>query len=85
MKCPRCKKHIKYPTKRQLMAWTYRYGFQLSEKEAAARMNITPRAHRMLLARMRKIWPNMGPVKHPVEPKITSFDENRDSEPKTQF
>jgi len=90
MRCPHCRKHIAYPTQRQLLAWTYRYfGKATWEditpiKEVAQRMNISRDAVLKLLQELRKSWPQLAPKKDRKK-KTYIFDEMRDSEVKIHF
>lgn len=80
MKCPRCKKHINYPTERQLLAWFYRYVYEYSSKDTAKIMGISPRNVISLIARLKKIWPNIAPKPRKKEPSFRQFDEEMHSQ-----
>lgn len=84
MQCPRCRKHIDYPTQRQLQAWLYRYGYKMLWKEVARKMDITPVSAMALMQRLRKVWPDVAPKRMKIKVKY-SFEENRDSEPKIKY
>lgn len=90
MKCPYCHSHIAYPTRKQLLAWTYRYFGRatwdslMPVKEVAKRMNTTEDAVLKLLQGLRRCWPAIAPKKALRRTKYV-FDESRDSEPRIQF
>jgi len=87
MKCPHCKKHIDYPTPRQLHAWTLRYyGYApvklVPIKKVAERMKISEISVLQLLQRFRRCWPGLAPIQRKIK-IFLRFNEERDSTPKT--
>ena len=80
MKCPFCKKHIDYPTQRQLVAWYYRYVYGHSEKETAEIMGICPRSVRSLLKRMKECWPDLISIPRKKDVSLCQFNEEMHSQ-----
>lgn len=85
MKCPRCKKHIDYPTQRQFLAWFYRYVYEYDVNQVAQIMNITPRGVNYLIRRFEKCWPEMVTKPRKADPSIVHFQQDLHSTPKIQF